>query len=306
MALLSEITTGRAIPLQPEHVVGRAPTCPLRLDPRYVSGQHAVLRWTGGRWEVKDLSSRNGTFVSGARIEPGLAEVVRKGTRIAFGKAEEEWELADDAPPGAMAVPLGEGEPVLMDGDLLALPSSDDPRVTIYRDITGAWVIEQPDESVSIIRDGQIFECAGHWWRFSCAGDTLTTGLDSPSEMRVQQIHLSFAVSQNEEYVELEINHNGRTIPIPVRARNYLLLTLARRRLEDARNGVPDAACGWICQDESPHDASMAPPQLNLDVYRLRKQFEAVGVVDPANIIERRPLTRELRIGTARLSISAL
>jgi hypothetical protein len=47
----------------------------------------------------------------------------------------------------------------------------------------------------------------------------------------------------------------------------------------------------------------MAPPQLNLDVFRLRRQFAALGIVDAANIVERRPRTRQLRIGTARLQI---
>jgi hypothetical protein len=50
----------------------------------------------------------------------------------------------------------------------------------------------------------------------------------------------------------------------------------------------------------------MAPPQLNIDVHRIRKQFAEVGVLDAANIVERRPRTRQLRIGTGRLSIIQL
>jgi hypothetical protein len=48
------------------------------------------------------------------------------------------------------------------------------------------------------------------------------------------------------------------------------------------------------------------PPHLNLDVLRIRKQFSALGVVDAANIIERRPRTRQLRIGVSRISIVSL
>jgi hypothetical protein len=50
----------------------------------------------------------------------------------------------------------------------------------------------------------------------------------------------------------------------------------------------------------------MAPPQLNIEVFRIRRQFAAAGVVDAANIVERRPRTRQLRIGTGRVSITTL
>jgi hypothetical protein len=97
---------------------------------------------------------------------------------------------------------------------------------------------------------------------------------------------------------------HGRTVDLGVRSRYHLLLTLARRRHDDAAGGVPAPACGWLCADDWPGDPGMAAPQLNLDVYRIRDQFSRAGVVDFANIIERRPLTRELRLGTANVSIT--
>jgi hypothetical protein len=45
----------------------------------------------------------------------------------------------------------------------------------------------------------------------------------------------------------------------------------------------------------------MASPQLNVDVFRIRKQFADKGVLDAATLVERRP--RQLRIGTGRISI---
>ena len=57
--------------LYPENVIGRSPTCTLRLSDGWVSGQHAAIRWTGTGWSIKDLSSRNGTFVDGVRMNPG-------------------------------------------------------------------------------------------------------------------------------------------------------------------------------------------------------------------------------------------
>jgi hypothetical protein len=307
MALLNETSSGRSLPLQPEHVIGRAPVCALRLIPRYVSAQHALIRWTGKHWELKDLSSRNGTFLDGVRIDAARAHPVAKGARMAFGKIEDIWELADDSPPCAMAVPLDDGEPVPIEGDLLALPSSEDPRVTIYRDLTGCWVIEQPDESTSVIRNLQVFEADGRWWRFCCFEDALTnTVTNSPDQIVVGRLALMFLVSSNEEHVELKVMCGGRTFDLGARQRNYLLLTLARRRVADARTGLPEAACGWVSQDDWPHDPMMAPLRLNLDVHRIREQFAKMGVVDAASIIERRPVARQLRIGTSRITISPI
>jgi hypothetical protein len=97
-----------------------------------------------------------------------------------------------------------------------------------------------------------------------------------------------------------------RTLDLGTRARNYLLLTLARRRVADAKEGLPEASCGWIYQDDLSHDPSMAPPQLNLDVFRVRKQFAAAGVVDAVNVIERRSTTRQIRVGTGQIAIRTI
>jgi hypothetical protein len=43
--------------------------------------------------------------------------------------------------------------------------------------------------------------------------------------------------------------------------------------------------------------------QLTLDIYRARRQFSDAGVVDSAQIVERRTTSRELRIGVERLSV---
>lgn len=305
MGSIREVSSGQTQLLQPEHLIGRASTCALRLPHRYVSAQHALLRWAAGRWEVKDLGSRNGTFLDGIRLKPGVEQVVRRGARLAFGKATEgEWEVADISPPPAMAVPLDGGDPVQIDADLIALPSSNDPRATIYRNQEGVWVLEQPDESSAPIVNLQTFEVAGRGWRFCCAEEFRTTSI-APSrvDLEVRRLKLAFSVSRDEEHVELQVLSGGRTVDMGARAHNYLLLTLARRRLKDAAEGLPETTCGWVDQDDLAHDPSMAPPQLNIDVFRIRKQFAALGVTDAANIVERRPRTHQLRIGTPLLSI---
>jgi hypothetical protein len=308
MGSIRNVSSGETEMLQPEHLIGRASTCALCLGHRYVSTQHALLRWAGGRWEVRDLGSRNGTFLNGSRLKPGDEYVVHRGAKLAFGKlSDAEWEIADAAPPPAMLVPLDGGKPERIDGDIIALPSSDDPRVTIYRNQEGVWMLERPDESSAPILNLQTFEVGGRGWRFCCALELGTTSLvSSLTDLEVCRLRLAFAVSSDEEHVELKAASGDSTFDLGARTHNYLLLTLARRRLKDAEQGLPDTTSGWVDQDELAHDPSMAAPQLNIDVFRIRKQFAAIGVMDAANIIERRPRARQLRIGTPLLSVDRL
>jgi hypothetical protein len=309
MGAIRESSTGETRILEPSHVIGRvpAPRCSLTLDEPYVSGVHAELRWTGAAWEIKDLGSRNGTYLDGRRLDPSASHRVVKGSKIAFGKREREWEMTDASPPPVMAVPLGAGDPVLLRDEFIPLPSSDDPRATIYRTIDGAWVLECPDEAPRKLVDQCTFEAVGRLWRFSCADmppATLTTDDVAKARMELRDLDLVFSVSRDEEYVHLAMRHAGLETDMGSRKHNYLLLTLARRRLGDRAQGLPDTSCGWIDQVELAHDPSMAPPQLNIDVFRIREQFSKAGVIDAAGIVQRRP--GQLRFGSGRVSIATL
>src|SRR5688500_19361270 len=96
---MRETSSKRECLLEPEHLVGRSPSCALVLEHPLVSSQHAVLRWSGEAWEVRDLGSRNGTFVNGQRIAGPAGRKVGKKAQIAFGHEEVSWEMVDDSGP---------------------------------------------------------------------------------------------------------------------------------------------------------------------------------------------------------------
>jgi hypothetical protein len=318
MGAIRETSTGQVRILEPNHVVGRvpAPACALTLNEPYVSSVHAELRWTGEKWDLKDLGSRNGTYLDGRRIEPSVTHKIARGSKIAFGRVEQEWEVTDDSAPPVMAVPLGGGEPVVLEGDLLALPSSDDPRATIYPTTDGSWVLEAVDEAPVALVHMQTFEAVGRLWRFCCPDMSQATlvpsraslefGRDLPSlqQREVQNLCLVLSVTRDEEYVHLRVSCGDREFDMGARRHNYLLLTLARRRLAEAAEGLPESSCGWIDQDEYAHDPTMMAPHLNVDVFRIRQQFAKVGVIDAARIVERRP--GQLRVGTGRITLLTL
>src|SRR4051812_5889764 len=65
------------------YVVGRSTDCDLIIDDRSVSRSHAELRPVPGGIEVRDLDSRNGTFIDGKRVKSAC---VASGQRLSFGR----------------------------------------------------------------------------------------------------------------------------------------------------------------------------------------------------------------------------
>src|SRR5690348_5151672 len=103
MAQLRHVESARASFLEAEHVVGRSIRCELRLDCAQVSAQHAVVRWNGNAWEVKDLGSRNGTFLDGAPLSPTREYPLHAGAQLRIADSSEDWTMVDDTPPQVMA-----------------------------------------------------------------------------------------------------------------------------------------------------------------------------------------------------------
>jgi hypothetical protein len=306
MGAIRESATGSIRILGSPYVVGRAvaPHCALPLNERYVSSVHAEVRWTGGLWELKDLGSRNGTYVDGLRIGAGNVCKIAKGARLGFGKVDAEWELIDDSAPATMAVPLDGGPPVLFeDGAMLALPSKDDPQAAIYRTVDGSWSLERFDEMPLTVKDGQTFEAAGRTWRFCNSerseGTMALAGAPAEVAAHVRHIDLLFSVSRDEEYVHLRVKWGTEEHDFGARQHLFFLLTLARRWL--AEEGEPETSRGWLDQEDVEHDPSMTPSRLNLAIHRIRAQFAKVGVVDFGSIVQRR--LRQMRIGTGRITI---
>jgi FHA domain len=308
MAELRNLESGDFQVVEQEHIFGRAPTSSTRLVASYVSAQHASLRWTGKRWVVRDLGSRNGTYVNGERLAVGEERPTLAGMKLSFGKpTESAWEIVDDSPPSVMVVPIDGGEPVRLDGELLVVPSSDDPQVTIYRGTDRPWMIERADNATTAITNMQTFTTGLQAWRFCCPEPLGETAMATvQNDLEVRHLQLSFSVSRDEEHVSMRMTCGGRTFDLGARSHNYLLLTLARCRIADSMNGLPETSCGWMYQEDLTGGLDAGPGALNIDVYRIRQQFGALGVSDAANIIERRPRTRQLRIGTAHLSIVRL
>jgi hypothetical protein len=298
-----ESDRGEFCTLWADHLVGRAPEAALRLEHSAVSWRHASLRWTGRAWELQDLGSLNGTFVNGVRVDAGARVLLRVGARLRFGSEHSEWQVVDLEPPEAVATALDDGTRVTPLDGLIALPSADAPEVSLYRRADGVWLAEAPDRVWEPQRD-EVVVAAGRRFRFEPGSAVHATSTNLQSRMTPGTLELEFAVSRNEEQVDLNIVHSGLRIPLKPRAHSYLLLTLARSRVHDQSDTkLPPTSHGWVEQARLLRMLATSLSQLTLDIYRARRQFADAGVVDSAQVVERRASSRELRIGVEQLKI---
>jgi anti-anti-sigma factor len=92
-------TRGRGIAIDDEgFLIGRDPTCRVRLNDNSISRRHATVRRRDGRVLLRDLGSRNGTLLNDRLIQDEEVEV-RHGDRLRIGSRDFTFAL-DAAPSG--------------------------------------------------------------------------------------------------------------------------------------------------------------------------------------------------------------
>jgi hypothetical protein len=303
MAELRRVDGTRSCLLMNDHLIGRGTQCALQLTAGYVSTQHALIRWAGHAWELLDRGSRNGTQLDGASIEPGRAYRLAQDSVVTFGHADERWVLSDASEPETMAIALDTGEVLLGGQGLIGLPSSKDPEATLYLDRDGAWKLEQADGEVVPVLDGQLLEVAGRRFRFSSPSSNYATENLAALHSPPPEPTLHFLVSSDEDFVELTLEYPDRRIALGSRAHNYLMLTLARSRLADLAADLPPGSCGWMDKDQIAEGLKVTPQQVDGEVFRIRRHFSQHGLPEAAIIIERRPRTKQIRLGVKSLRI---
>ena len=292
--------------LTADHLIGREPLAALRLSDDSVSWRHASLRWTGQLWELQDLGSSNGTFLEGTRVAPGVRAPLRAGCRLRFGNGQEIWRLSDAGPPTTSLVDLATGERIFVSDDLIALPAGETPELFLSRQANGEWIAELADKAWEP-QPLEVLAVAGRQFRFEPSSAISVTVAGRSDLVTPATLALEFSVTRDEEYVELVMCHGDRRHPLRPRAHTYLLLTLARLRIRDqADQALAAAGQGWVYQDKLVKMLATSEMQLAVDIYRARKQFSEAGVLDAAQIVERRATTHELRLGVLTLEVRPL
>ena len=69
------------------YILGASPDADVFLDNLYVSRDHAQIVREQQRFRIRDLDSKNGTFVNGTRLK-GDGQLLRNGDRIELGEGQ--------------------------------------------------------------------------------------------------------------------------------------------------------------------------------------------------------------------------
>lgn len=275
--------------LRSYQLVGRWGGSHIVIDRAGVSNQHASIQWIGSQWILRDLGSRNGTLHNGMRVDPAHPRPLRSGDEIAFGERDEEWVVADTDPPGLLLVPTppdGEGT-IHVDAaeEFRALPSRDDPRLTIVRGADGSWWAELDSGEIVELFAGGIVTLLDRRFEVALPNASDPTGepLRPLVEHDAAHVFFEIEVSADEETAALAVMHDGWDRPRRIKecVPLYLLAHLVRRRQEEPADGWMDieAACKAL---------ALTREQLGVHVFRVRESLREIGLSQAGSIIERR------------------
>jgi hypothetical protein len=117
-------------------------------------------------------------------------------------------------------------------------------------------------------------------------------------------LFLDLHISQNEEHTSLSIQGASKQpINLGERVHHYVLLLLARRKLEDAGRGLEPDSCGWIGRDVLAKMLGVEGAYVNILIHRGHMQFDLAvkGSHSWPALIERR--RGEVRLGSCRYRI---
>lgn len=289
MGSLVNERNGQRVVLRAIHVVGRREMrCDTCLDDKEVSRVHAVLRWNDGHWFIAD-QSRNGTWVDGRRLASGQAAMLAVGQKLRFGQADSSaWRISELGPPVTVLVPSNPAlTPIAMARHNL-LPSPTDPQLSLYEAAQGVWLVDDGHTSQPLA-DGDSVNIAGQSYRLQLASDgevTQASARDRFSELPL----LSFQLSLDEEHTCLQVRSGAQQADLGERSHHYGLVTLARKRLADAREGFDLAAQGWLETPQLARMLGIEVTHLNIQIYRARDQLmnalPSVGAL--TGVVERR------------------
>lgn len=302
MAIIRRVLDGQQRLLRPYHSFGRsADTNHTLIDTIGCSRNHAIIAWDGEHWKIKDLST-NGTWLNKKKLVSGVFSLLSCGDTIQFGKNDQEevWHMVDLDAPVSCLMPVVEGLPTisLFDVEILPIPNRS---IMVFLSGSGDWVCEEGNEKRTLQTGDQV-GIHDNLWEF-VEGGISTATIDMQAFHCNRNMQCIFDVNQNEEHVSITLVVNGKRFDLGERTHHYLLLLLARQKIEDQRRGLRELDQGWVKKDVLIQSLRMKEQHINIHIYRFRKQVAEKLPKDASlrPLVERRP--GEIRLAFSELVI---
>ena len=115
LKVLAGSNAGKEIPISvPRFLIGRSDDCQLRPKSDAISRNHCAIVTAGDEVLIRDLNSRNGTYINEERISGD--KQLQNGDKLRLGKLEFEFVIVVEKKPEPVAAPAPKDEKTSADG----------------------------------------------------------------------------------------------------------------------------------------------------------------------------------------------
>ncbi|MEX2317939.1 MAG: FHA domain-containing protein [Pirellulales bacterium] len=145
LVVLAGAKVGTEIPLKKdEFVIGRAKECTLRAASEAISRRHCAITRGAEGWSIRDLGSRNGTYVNDVRIEAATPLAAGNELRVGPLKFRVDARQAPAQPAKRTDIPRGKQSAVKDVTDVAQRSAGKSDADTTEEDIS-RWLLGVPE-----------------------------------------------------------------------------------------------------------------------------------------------------------------
>ncbi|MCF2908044.1 FHA domain-containing protein [Pseudoalteromonas sp. DL2-H2.2] len=248
------------------------------VDKPGISRHHAIIEHANNTWLIRDVST-NGIWINDKKIDKNLPYQLWENDKIDFAApGQNSYVVANlNANCQYLVSQTNANEVIELENQIL-LPNDEEASHIVYFDaLLNYWFLEDLNTSDrQALIDGGVVSLFGQQWLFYCANtSTMTKHLDN--QPIVKPIALNFSVSQDEEKTDLTLELEGQEIDLGCRTHHYLMLLLARTRIDDKQNGMDIESQGWLYREDLAKALGVQTNHMNIMVHRARKQLTEAG-----------------------------
>ena len=297
MAIIIDNQTQQRCIMQAHHNFGRLhSSVNTFISDACISKVHAFIEWNKQHWLLRDVST-NGTWLNGKKLTGDQIAELNVGDVITFAsQTGYSFEVYDTSPPCDCLIPIDHNSDAIQLEYFHLLPSKKSKKIILsFNNKTYSWWQELFDdnlkESLPLIElsDQEYLSIDGLTWQLQINRTVADTQQLRPNLTSLNELTFLFQTTLDEEITHIFMHSGEEKVDLLERSHHYLTLVLARQRAEDIRAGIDESEQGWIYSEILAKDLGLEPSHLNIQIYRIRKQFiDALNnACESSNIIER-------------------
>ncbi len=260
LILETKLTEKRIFPFYAKMIIGRQSTNDIPLPDRTVSKRHAVIGRVRGQAVVKDLGSRNGTFVNGQKLEKAI---LASGDRLKVGSVTLRFFQEDETSQGKDAESTTTSQCVQRLGKCLVEAGIVDEMTLLgaLGEEKKSSTIDQLLIGLGLLDDDNIARALARQLRFSfislkereippqvtslVTAEVATTHVIVPVELAGGKLVVAMAAPLDSSAIQVLRMVTGMSIEVAVASRQDILEAIVRYYpaafLDQTLDGAPDS-----------------------------------------------------------------